>query len=255
MGCDVGGTWGDHIDSIISKDYASGKGTPHGSGGGIGSGQPRPPSPASSISAPLSLSISPKNQAPSAQRREEEAYSWKLRKALQHKEQQQMINHSHPDERHIMRVVSESNHSSRPPSVPSAKELRYPPASEDASDTSGGKLSGGSSHQNANVDFNSRRGGAPGISPLDYVQNRIKEAMRTEKSDEKAEDHSGSVESGSQGPGVSPPTSKTSANSGLPINNGGSSTSPGGVKHTLGNSRMEGSHGSAAASGHPDSER
>jgi hypothetical protein len=108
--CDVGGTWGDHIDFIISKDYASGK----GSSSGLSSGHQQ-------VSVPMS--------APPPQAKTQEDMgpyiSWKLRRALQHeKEQQQQP--IHPDERHIIRVVqTDQQHSSRPSSTPSSKDPSY----------------------------------------------------------------------------------------------------------------------------------
>ena len=135
--CCVGGTWGDHIDLIISKDYACGKGSAQGPGICGGPQQQSGPPGSGSGSGGAPVARSPVQQGGVQQPKSENDMapyiSWKLRRALQHEkeqqEQQQQMHQNHPDERNIIRVVqhSESQHSSRPPSVPSSKDVNYPP--------------------------------------------------------------------------------------------------------------------------------
>jgi len=109
--CDVGGSWGDHIDFIISKDYASGKGS---SSSGHSSGMQQ---------VPVPLPVPTLAQSSDSKTQEDMGpyISWKLRRALQHEKEQQKPP-SHPDERHIIRVVQAEQQSNRAPS----KDANYP---------------------------------------------------------------------------------------------------------------------------------
>ncbi|CAG7829944.1 unnamed protein product [Allacma fusca] len=213
-----GGTWGDHIDLIISKDYASGK----GSASGQGVGGPQQQSSAGSASVPVSLAQSPHHQPMNQQPKLEEEMgpyiSWKLRRALQHQEQQQQqqqqMHQNHPDERHIIRVVQPEAQHPRPPSVPTSKEMNYPPVSEDGSDNLSMMISSGSTGMPSGAppgpgDLYPRRTTSQpqGISPLDYVKNRIVEVMRTENTDEKSEESSNACSNDANISNAGPPTS------------------------------------------------
>lgn len=150
----LGGTWGQHINSIISNDYGCGKGSSvHGSGNApapqqqhasqLHQPQHGPPHPQSS---PVPVSIAPQQiqGGPGAQptnlKDDRQTYiSWKLRHALRpEKEQQQQqpspqsqsqqpqqLNHqNHPDERNIIRVAQPESRSSQS-AIPSSKDSNH----------------------------------------------------------------------------------------------------------------------------------
>jgi len=102
---DVGGTWGDHIDLIISKDYASRKGSAlgHSNAAAAGAGLQKVTVP-DQHSAGIPQQHSYVSSAhPKTQEDVGPYISWKLRRALQHHEKEQQQQQQISDERSIIR--------------------------------------------------------------------------------------------------------------------------------------------------------